>query len=71
MLSLGRKSGQYVVIGGNIVVKVEGTQNGLKLLVEAPENVNVVRSEVWERSNPVPACILEEAKRTKKTAAVR
>ena len=33
MLSLGRKSGQYVVIGENIVVKVEGTKNGLKLLV--------------------------------------
>lgn len=69
MLSLGRKSGQYVVIGGNIVVKVEGTKNGLKLLVDAPADVSVIRSEVWERDHPTPACILEDAKRAKKSPA--
>lgn len=69
MLSLGRKSGQYVVIGENIVVKVEGTKNGLKLLVDAPADVPVVRSEVWERDHPTPTCILEDAKRAKKSPA--
>ena len=46
MLSLGRKSGQYVVIGENIVVKVEGTKNGLKLLVDAPSDVSDRKSVV-------------------------
>ena len=63
MLSLGRKSGQYVVIGGNIVVKVEDTRSGLKLFIDAPENVNVVRSEIWERTNPMPRCIAEDSQK--------
>ena len=63
MLSLGRKSGQYVVIDDNIIVKVEDTKNGLKLFIDAPADVKIVRSEVWEKDHPIPACVLGAPKK--------
>lgn len=69
MLTLGRKSGQYVVIGGNIIVKVEGGENLLRLSIDAPADVSIVRSEVYEKDHPVPACLLEPAKKKKKKSS--
>jgi len=49
MLVLGRKPGEYIVIGENIKVKVVKSENGdLRLAIEAPKNVKITRGEVWE-----------------------
>lgn len=48
MLVLGRKPGEYIVIGNDIKVKVVKSSLGdLRLAVEAPRNVKITRGEVW------------------------
>jgi carbon storage regulator len=50
MLVLGRKPGEYVVIGDNITVKVVKSENGdLRLAIDAPREVKITRGEVWEQ----------------------
>lgn len=52
MLVLGRKPGQYVMIGDNIKVKVVKSDNGdLRLAIDAPREINITRSEVWEETH--------------------
>lgn len=54
MLVLGRKPGEYIVIGDNIKVKVIKSDNGdLRLAVEAPRDVKITRGEVWEQQQKV------------------
>jgi len=54
MLVLGRKPGEYIVIGDNIKVKVVKSDNGdLRLAVEAPKDVKITRGEVWEQQQKV------------------
>lgn len=49
MLVLGRKPGEYIVIGDSIKVKVVKSDNGdLRLAVDAPKDVKITRGEVWE-----------------------
>lgn len=49
MLVLGRKPGEYVVIGDNIIVKVVRSEEGdLRLAIAAPRDTNIVRGEVFE-----------------------
>ena len=49
MLSLTRKVGQSIVIGGNIVVKVISIQGGqVRLAVDAPKDVTIQRPEAAE-----------------------
>ncbi len=51
MLVLGRKPGEYIVIGDNIKVKVvKGENNNLRLAIDAPRDVKVIRGEVWEEN---------------------
>ncbi len=45
MLVLGRKPGEYLMIG-DVVVKVIKDENGLKLAIDAPSDVKIVRGEV-------------------------
>ena len=49
MLTLGRKKGEAIVIGGNIVVTVRdiGTDS-VKLTIEAPRDIMVLRKELVE-----------------------
>lgn len=50
MLVLTRKTGEGVVIGGKLVVRVLGAQNGrVRLGIEAPDEVLVLREEVAAR----------------------
>ena len=50
MLVLGRKPGEYVVIDNKIVVKVVKTEAGhLRLAIDAPKDVPIVRGEVYEK----------------------
>ena len=49
MLVLGRKPGEYVMIGQNIMVKVVRSDEGdLRLAIDAPRSVNIVRGEIYE-----------------------
>lgn len=52
MLVLGRKPGEYIVIGDNIKVKVIKSEAGdLRLAIDAPRDVKITRGEVWEEQN--------------------
>lgn len=49
MLVLGRKPGEYIKIGENIIVKVVKSEGGdLRLAIEAPKDMNIVRGEIFE-----------------------
>lgn len=54
MLVLGRQPGEYVVINGNIIVKVVKTKGELKLAIDAPKEVSIERGEVFEKSHERP-----------------
>jgi carbon storage regulator len=50
MLVLTRKAGESVVLDGKIIVRVLGAQNGrVRLGIEAPDDVLVLREEVATR----------------------
>ncbi|RXZ83800.1 carbon storage regulator [Paenibacillaceae bacterium] len=52
MLVLGRKPGEYVLIDNNIMVKVIRSDEGhLRLAIEAPKHISIVRGELWEENN--------------------
>ena len=54
MLVLGRKPGEYVMIGDNIKVKVIKGENGdLRLAIDAPKEVTITRGEVYEKQNGI------------------
>lgn len=57
MLILGRDPGEYVVIGGNIIIKVVRMKGGLKLAIEAPKEMTIERGEVYEKKHPRPTGI--------------
>lgn len=53
MLVLGRKPGEFVVIDGNIIVKVVKSEEGhLRLAIDAPRHVAIVRGELVEQNAP-------------------
>lgn len=53
MLVLSRKLGESIRIGDDIHVVVVGIQGGkVRLGIEAPQGVNIRRSEIDEREEP-------------------
>lgn len=55
MLVLGRKPGEYVMLGKDVMIKVIKSDEGdLRLAIDAPKDVVIVRGEVWERQGQVP-----------------
>ncbi|WP_378953346.1 carbon storage regulator [Pelosinus sp. sgz500959] len=49
MLVLGRKPGEYVMIGKDIMVKVVKSDEGdLRLAIDAPKCINIIRGEIYE-----------------------
>ncbi|MGI6226150.1 MAG: carbon storage regulator, partial [Peptococcales bacterium] len=41
--------GEYIVIGDSIIVKVVRSENGdLRLAIDAPKEVSIVRGEIFE-----------------------
>lgn len=57
MLSLQLKSGEYVTIGEDIVIQVF-TNSTVKMSVQAPKNLAILRGEVWERNGEArPQCL--------------
>ena len=50
MLVLGRKPGEYVMIGEDIkVLVVRDLDGNLRLAIEAPSEVEIIRGEIWEK----------------------
>jgi len=50
MLVIGRKPGEYIMIGDNIKVKVVKSDNGdLRLAIEAPKEMAITRGELYEQ----------------------
>lgn len=65
MLVLGRRPGEYVLIDNNIMVKVIKSDEGhLRLAIEAPKHISIVRGELWEENN----IALEAAKKVEAPA---
>lgn len=65
MLVLGRKNGEYVLIDNNIMIKVIKSDEGhLRLAIEAPKHISIVRGELWEENN----IALETAKKVEASA---
>ncbi len=55
MLVLGRKPGEYVMIGKDIMVKVVKSNDGdLRLAIDAPKSLNIVRGEIYEHKFNYP-----------------
>lgn len=49
MLVLGRRPGEYVMIGDEIKVQVVRSEKGdLRLAISAPKHVKITRGEVYE-----------------------
>ena len=49
MLVIGRKPGEYIMINSNIKVKVVKSDEGdLRLAIDAPKDVKIMRGELYE-----------------------
>ena len=61
MLSISLEAGEYVTIGGSIVVKIAKAGSGRCVLaIEADKSLPIVRSSVLERSGGKrPDCLYE------------
>ncbi len=57
MLTLGRESGEYVVIGDDIVIQVVEVGSQLRLAIDAPREMRIERGENYEKTHGVPECI--------------
>lgn len=56
MLVLSRKVGEEIVIDNKITVKVLGVEGGkIRLGIEAPEDVPIVRQKLSKPPNPEPS----------------
>jgi carbon storage regulator len=51
MLVLGRKPGEYIMIGDNIKVGVVRIDGELRMTIEAPRELLILRGEVYEKGN--------------------
>ena len=71
MLTLGLRSGEYIVIGDNIVIKAVQVDNQVQLAIEAPRDMAILREAVYEQTHPTPECIvrLQERDRKKRSKA--
>ena len=71
MLTLGLRSGEYIVIGDNIVIKAVQVDNQVQLAIVAPRDMAILRDAVYEQTHPTPECIvrLQERDRKKRSKA--
>ena len=60
MLFLQLKTGEYMTIGGDVIVQLNDVSgNRCKLMIEAPREVPVMRGELLERAGAErPECVL-------------
>ena len=64
MLSLGRNPGEYLVIGDDIVIQVVSMEGDLRLSIDAPNSVSIVRGEVYEKYHEKPKCLHNQIKQS-------
>lgn len=62
MLMLGRNPGEYIAIGDDIVIK-GGVDGSLKLAIDAPKELPVLRGKVYEKTHEPPACITKASRK--------
>ncbi|MDE7244769.1 MAG: carbon storage regulator [Oscillospiraceae bacterium] len=66
MLSLNLKDGEYLTIGEDIVIQVFTTST-IKMSVQAPKDMAILRGEVLERSGDKrPDCLYDHPSARKK-----
>ena len=69
MLSLQLKDGEYLTIGEDIVIQVF-TTSAIRMSIQAPKELPILRSEVRERSGKEqPACLRDERRKNAGTAS--
>jgi carbon storage regulator len=62
MLVLTRKLGETIVINGNITITVSQLDRGkVRLAIDAPPEVPILRSELLERRQPVIEYTFDES----------
>lgn len=62
MLYLQLKSGEYLTIGDDIIVQVH-TSSKVRVSVQAPKDMTILRGEVWERNGEErPGCLVPAGK---------
>ena len=67
MLSLQMKDGEYLTIGEDIVIQIFTTA-AVKVSVQAPKELTILRGELLERSGENrPDCLCEQSHKTKKS----
>lgn len=49
MLSLGRKEGQYIMIGDDIMIQVIDSNGSVRLGIAAPDDLPILRGELYEQ----------------------
>ena len=72
MLTLGRNSGEYIVLedgGRRIVIQVAEIDGVLRLVVDAPRDVKILRGEVYEKTNPAPDWIRDSYVKSRRRLA--
>ena len=64
MLFLQLKAGEYMTIGGNVVVQLNDVSGSrCKMMVDAPREIPVVRGELLERAGAErPECVMETSR---------
>ena len=60
MLVLGRKVGESVTINGDVVVTVKKHSSKIFLVIEAPRDVPIVRTELLAKDKPAAECDLQQ-----------
>lgn len=54
MLVLGRKPGEYVMIGDDIKIQVVRSEKGdLRLAIAAPKDISITRGEIYKDSEKI------------------
>jgi|GluameStandDraft_1065615.scaffolds.fasta_scaffold138848_2 carbon storage regulator len=60
MLVLGVKPGDYLVVGEDVVVQVAECGSVVRLAIQAPKDMPVLRGPVYEETHPTPPCVVRQ-----------
>ena len=55
MLSLGRKQGETIMIGDDIMIKVIKSDDNVRIGIVAPKELSIVRGELYEKEHEQPS----------------
>nr|WP_325211763.1 carbon storage regulator [uncultured Oscillibacter sp.] len=63
MLVLAVKQGDYLVLGEDVVVQVAEIGNVIRLAIQAPKDMPVLRGGVYEETYPTPPCVVRQRRK--------